>query len=135
MSYTGNFALWLFARLERGRQVCGNGWQRHPKHPASAQESLFVKNSIVHSIFANNVLISNHHSNPKVLFTTTTTYIITPTIIVSTQCSTMIQTQTTNHLTNQNIAKERKQNMSHQILPLTFTPQNPAISTHHHQPT
>ena len=97
--------------------------------------SLFVKNAIVHSIFANNVLISNHHSNLKVPYTTTTTYIINPTIIVSTQCSTMIQTQTTNHLTNPKIAKERKQNMSHQILALTFTPQNPAISTHHHQPT
>ena len=28
----------------------------------------------------------------------------------------MIQTQTTNHLTNQKIVRERKQNMSHQIL-------------------
>ena len=97
--------------------------------------SLFAKNAIVHGIFANNVLISNHHSNLKVPFTATTTYIITPTIIVSNQYLTMIQTQTTNHLTNIEIARERKQNMSHQILALTFTPQNPSLSTHHHQPT
>ena len=42
------------------------------------------------SIFANYALISNHHSNPKLLFTTITIDIINLTTIVSTLYLTMI---------------------------------------------
>ena len=43
---------------------------------------------------------------------------------------------TKNKPTNKSkIVRERTQNMIQQILALTFTPQNPALSTPHHQPT